>query len=130
MKQGSTDDPFAEEPEPVPDAEQDQANAAAEHHSGPRKISTASDTEPVSKSRTLPYIYKRDAVKEGRTQRPVYLRDYNENRIPDLIDDVEAELNEDTTKTDILEAAMETAIDNPRLVADTLRTERYGYDWE
>jgi hypothetical protein len=152
MKQGSTDDPFAEEPASRPDADDSDDDAQAEEgvevstattetrdwddsttRSTRSDIDSSDDTESASDSshsRTLPYIYKRDAVKQHRSQRPVYLRKYNEKRIPDLKAAVEDDLGEDVTKTDVLEAAMETALDNPKLVARTLRTERYGYDWE
>jgi hypothetical protein len=141
MKQGSTDDPFAEDPASSAEAASspEQTETTNEKRSSSNTAlqspsSQPSDSEDTSRdtsaSRILPYIYKRDAVKEGRTQRPVYLREYNEDRIPELIDTVEEHLGEEVTKTDLLEAAMETAIENPELVAEILRTERYGYDWE
>lgn len=143
MKQGSTDDPFAEDPEPRSETEAGQeqtepgiGNSIANDSTPQSPGANATETNPddpsstSSTSRTLPYIHKRGAVKEGRTQRPVYLRPYNEDRIPELIDAVEEQLGEEITKTDLLEAAMETAIENPRIVAAILRTERYGYDWE
>ncbi|AQL44616.1 hypothetical protein BV210_17745 (plasmid) [Halorientalis sp. IM1011] len=144
MKQGSTDDPFAEAPdtgdksEPTePDSSDEQSEDTpnrGESGSVPtqteRTGTERDDSSETSFSRTLPYIYKRDAVKENRSQRPVYLREYNETRIPELVDAVAAALGEEVTKTDVLEAAMETAIENPDQVADILRTERYGYDWE
>ncbi|WP_246989087.1 hypothetical protein [Halorientalis marina] len=143
MKQGSTDDPFAEdsdEDEPDSDSEVGRSTQDPPASESPVNAQGAAtpatepddDDEPAAKSfsQTLPYIYKRDAVKEHRSQRPVYLRDYNEARIPELKDAVEGDLGEEVTKTDVLEAAMETALDHPELVAATLRTERYGYDWE
>jgi hypothetical protein len=160
MKQGSTDDPFADDAETNRDAETnpgdeagtersaaeetDQSEAADSSSSQSSREATATeasteestdtggDSGSVGKSggRTLPYIYKRDAVKEGRSQRPVYLREYNEERIVQLVDDVEGLLATEVTKTDVLEAAMETAIENPELVVETLKSERYGYDWE
>ena len=141
MKQGSTDDPFAEDPAPSAEAvsSPEQAETSNEKslssNTAPQSPSSQpSDSEDTSRDtsepRILPYIYKRGAVKEGRTQRPVYLREYNEDRIPELIDAVEEHLGEEVTKTDLLEAAMETAIENPELVTEILRTERYGYDWE
>ena len=139
MKQGSTDDPFAEDSTEVEatgeptadtgDADRDDA-ADSEQASEATAGERGSDGDETPVSRTIPYIYKRDAVKERRSQRPVYLREYNEERIPSLVDAVEAELGDDVPKTDVLEAAMEAAIENPRLVAEILRSERYGYDWD
>lgn len=123
MKKGSTDDPFADDPEPI-----DTPSTPSDTQTVEIEEEEADSTS--TRGRTLPYIYKRGAVKEDRNQRPVYLREYNERRISDLVTDVEGQLGEDVTKTDILEAAMETAIENPQLVAEILRTERYGYDWE
>lgn len=141
MKQGSTDDPFAEDPAPSAEAASapEQTETETEKSSSSNTALQSSNSQPsesedtsrdTSVSRILPYIYKRDAVKEGRTQRPVYLREYNEDRIPELMDAVEERLGEEVMKTDLLEAAMETAIENPELVTEILRTERYGYEWE
>lgn len=137
------DDPFAEEPVPSSEEseqteENNEGGSSMSDNTTLQSIKSESrqktDTDDTSSdhsiSRVLPYIYKRDAVKEDRTQRPVYLREYNEARITELVADVEGCLGEEITKTDLLEAAMETAIENPQLVADILRTERYGYDWE
>jgi hypothetical protein len=129
MKQGSTDDPFADDPERAETPAADPDADSPSRRTG-RTDSAEPDTTQDDGSPAIPYIYMRDAVKEGRNQRPVYLRECNEDRIPELVDAVEDLLGEDVTKTDVLEAAMETAIENPDLVAETLRTERYGYDWE
>lgn len=141
MKEGLGDDPFAEDTTASKsessatdsvqtDTEDQSANTGVEQ-SGARSDVSPTDTASESTGgRTLPYIYKRDAVKDGRSQRPVFLRDYNEDRIPELINAIEDDLGESVPKTDVLEAALETAIENPEMVAATLRTDRYGYDWE
>ena len=141
MKEGLGDDPFADETTDSQSNSSDSKSVTPEtgaqsestdvEQTDARSEVTQTDTASESTgSRTLPYIYKRDAVKDGRSQRPVFLRDYNEDRIPELKDTVEEDLGESVPKTDVLEAALETAIENPEMVAATLRTDRYGYDWE
>ena len=141
MKEGLGDDPFADDttgPESESSATDSVQSDTSDQsvHADVEQADTQPEVDPTDNAsestgkRTLPYIYKRDAVKDGRSQRPVFLRDYNEDRIPELTDAVEDDLGESVPKTDILEAALETAIENPEMVAATLRTDRYGYDWE
>ncbi|WP_415383534.1 hypothetical protein [Halosimplex sp. TS25] len=169
MKQGSTDDPFAEEPqdgdagdEPDEPAEPDAADGDAVADDRPdadgedsapatgsidpasttadsgsasaeRERTDASDesgssgSDATSERQTLPYIHARDGVKEGRTQRPVFLRDHVEAGIGDLVAEMEAELDADVYKTDVTEAAMAVAQENPELVLAKL--EEWGYGW-
>jgi hypothetical protein len=131
MKRGSTDDPFAEEskadedgssPEPA-DGSDEASNepiTAIENDSGER-----SDSE---RSRSLPFIHARDGVKDGRTQRPVFLRDDVEQGIDDLVARMESELDEDVYKTDVTEASMIVAQEHPELVLELL--EAWGYGWD
>jgi len=146
MKQGSTDDPFAEEPteadddteshaddrpsdEPDPSAASDDGDSA--ERTGDRTPDTdASEVEstPGNVQRgSLPYIHARDGVKDGRTQRPVFLREHVETGIDDLLAEMEAELGEDVYKTDVTEAAMAVAQEHPELVLAKL--EEWGYGW-
>jgi hypothetical protein len=134
MKQGSGDDPFAEE-EPD-DGDELEADPGVE---ASPDTDTAS-TDPLGESepneapapetgrRSLPYIHSRDGVKDGRTQRPVFLRDHVEAGIGELVDRVEADLGEDVYKTDVTEAAMVVAQNNPELVRAQL--EEWGYGWD
>ncbi|WP_436928169.1 hypothetical protein [Halosimplex amylolyticum] len=180
MKQGSTDDPFAEEPRnegadedrdaetPRDGAEEprdddagdepatadadstDSASQASAPTAGSIDRSSSSvtggsapadrdrtgsdastDPEPsggeAAQRQTLPYIHARDGVKDGRTQRPVFLRDHVEAGIDDLVAEMEAELGADVYKTDVTEAAMAVAQENPELVLAKL--EEWGYGW-
>ncbi|MFC7143055.1 hypothetical protein ACFQMA_24975 [Halosimplex aquaticum] len=161
MKQGSTDDPFAEEPrddgdedaadadsdtadadDRAPDSEDstpatgsiDPASASASGGSAPadrERTDAEADPEPSdaegTQRQTLPYIHARDGVKDGRTQRPVFLRDHVEAGIDDLVAEMEAELGADVYKTDVTEAAMAVAQENPDLVLAKL--EEWGYGW-
>jgi hypothetical protein len=174
MKQGSTDDPFAEDPvdglEPSEEAESGDERASSEERAsagepGPANetadpapersgstagpptgsvtdtqtatdaASTASDRSGTAESsrsdgqqrQSLPYIHARDGVKDERTQRPVFLRDHVESGIDGLVAEVEAEVGEDVYKTDVTEAAMAVALENPELVLAKL--ESWGYGW-
>lgn len=143
MKQGSTDDPFAEdadtESEEAPDsgehteAETDRAGVEESNGVGTEQPPIGGDTEPDEdrgqsedrQMRSLPYIHARDGVKDGRTQRPVFLRDHIEAGIDELVMQMESELGEDVYKTDVTEAAMAIAQENPELVLAKL--EEWGY---
>jgi hypothetical protein len=121
MKEGIGDDPFDDEnedTEPQPSIGSEESGAAEQ----------VSQEDSQQARRSLPYIHSRDSVKEDRQQRPVFLREQTEEGISDLVDAVEDNLGEDVYQTDVLEAAMEVALDHPDLVAEKCR--EYGYDWE
>jgi hypothetical protein len=67
-------------------------------------------------------------VKDGRTQRPVFLREHIEDGIDELLEQMEAELSESVYKTDVTEAAMAVAQENPELVLTKLK--EWGYGWD
>lgn len=122
MKQGSADDPFAEDDE--------ESEPEPESAVGTTDRSTVESDTSASSSvqrQSLPYIHARDGVKDGRTQRPVFLREHVEAGIDELVDEMEAELGEDVYKTDVTEAAMAVAQENPELVLEKL--EEWGYGW-
>jgi len=133
MKQGSTDDPFAEEPAET-DAEEDgdtedavQETQAEPSTAGSSPDQTTTESETEATRRSLPYIHARDGVKDGRTQRPVFLRDHIEDGIDELVSEMEAEFGEDVYKTDVTEAAMAVAQAHPELVVEKL--DEWGYGW-
>ena len=139
MKQGSTDDPFAEDPADEQTSDDgtesgDETEAVDETVSTDSSPDAVSDRPGTNSTRTeaqqrhsLPYIHARDGVKDGRTQRPVFLRDHVETGIDGLVAEVEAEVGEDVYKTDVTEAAMAVALENPELVLAKL--ESWGYGW-
>jgi hypothetical protein len=158
MKQGSADDPFADEPtggdDGGTDTEKVDEGSRTDEDTGPdegieptratEEVPTGRDSEQSARAGTdadasgresarrvqrgsLPYIHARDGVKDGRTQRPVFLRDHVESGIDDLVAEMEAELGEDVYKTDVTEAAMAAAQENPELVLAKL--EEWGYGW-
>ena len=131
MKQGSADDPFAddasEEPGSKKGPELETNNQGVETGLAPTETDRSTDTTASSQTRSLPYIHSRDGVKDGRTQRPIFLRDHIEEGIDDLVTQMEEEFGEDVYKTDITEAAMAVAQENPSLVREKL--DEWGYGW-
>ena len=125
MKQGSADDPFADDTEAETESET-EGRAAETGRISPEDDRSA-DTTASSQNRSLPYIHSRDGVKDGRTQRPIFLRDHIESGIDDLLTRMEGEFGEDVYKTDITEAAMAVAQENPELVREKL--DEWGYGW-
>lgn len=137
MKQGSADDPFADEvtddtDEPTEADATETLNPATEvdqHEEATGATSDEALSGPKETARTtrqsLPYIHARDGVKDGRTQRPVFLREHIEEGIGELLTEMETELDEEVYKTDLTEAAMAVAQEHPELVVAKL--EEWGY---
>jgi len=130
MKQGSADDPFADdEPEETAADPPNESETSNPETDAGLSSDESAPTEPTaaSQSRSLPYIHARDGVKDGRTQRPVFLREHIEAGIDDLLAQMEAEFGENVYKTDITEAAMAVAQEHPELVQEKL--DEWGYGW-
>ena len=138
MKQGSADDPFADEPTTnQEDNEESEGNGQSTAQSSrPDSVDSNSNFQSKkteqetanSQPHSLPYIHSRGGVKDGRTQRPVFLRDHIEDGIDELLEQMEEEVGESVYKTDVTEAAMAVAQENPKLVLAKL--EEWGYGWE
>jgi hypothetical protein len=64
-------------------------------------MSESNTTESVTE---LPYKYRRNSVKEGRTQQPVFLQDETEALIEGTVNEIESQFDEDVYKTDVVEA--------------------------
>jgi len=132
MKQGSADDPFADDSSEETDAEKEPELETGNQRTETGIASTETDrsigSTTSSQTRSLPYIHSRDGVKDGRTQRPIFLRDHIESGIDDLVTQMEEEFGGDVYKTDITEAAMAVAQENPELVREKL--DEWGYGWD
>jgi hypothetical protein len=134
MKQGSADYPFAEDLDEPADGEREEETddrlRSGDEQESTGGSSTEDDTgdNSTDNSKTLPYIYARDSVKDGRQQRPIFLRDEIEDGIPALVSELESSLGEDVYRTDVLEAAVVVAQRNPELVEEAL--EEWGYGWQ
>jgi hypothetical protein len=132
MKQGSADDPFADDAAEEPETENatgvEAESLPIETELPSSETGDATDQASSSQTRSLPYIHSRDGVKDGRTQRPIFLRDHIEEGIEELVAQMEDQFGEDVYKTDITEAAMAVAQENPHLVQAKL--DEWGYGWE
>ncbi|WP_128225195.1 hypothetical protein [Halobacteriaceae bacterium SHR40] len=137
MKQGSTDDPFAEEPQDEANEVAESTEANGDHSDEDNQDAYASSQSSGSENETtdesmdtqksLPFIYARDSVKDDRQQRPIFLRDDVEDGIPELVDKLESSFDENVYRTDVLEAAVLVAQQNPELVEEVLG--EWGYGW-
>ncbi len=142
MKQGSTDDPFAEDTtsETGTDTDDDTGESTTKDPEmqpsqdatagGTAEASSVADTDDDngSEASRLPYIYARDSVKDGRQQRPIFLRDEIEDGIPELVGELEDRFGENVYRTDVMEAAVEVAQEHPDLLEAKL--EEWGYGWD
>jgi hypothetical protein len=142
MKQGSTDDPFAEDTtsETGTDTDDDTGESRIKDpETQPSQDTTAggtaeesnaagTDDDSGSEASRLPYIYARDSVKDGRQQRPIFLRDGIEDGIPELVGELEDRFDENVYRTDVMEAAVEVAQEHPDLLEAKL--EEWGYGWD
>ena len=112
MKSGAGDDPFAEdssEAEDTPqDADTEQEDVASEETRSDSGSSSPSITDPSGQAQTqsLPYKYRRDSVKQGRNQQPVFLQSETEELIEETISRVEERFDENIYKTDVVEAML------------------------
>ena len=130
MKQGSADDPFAEDSAAETgddDQSEEETNSASSASSEGSQPLANNSSQTVTQTQSLPFIHARDGVKDGRKQRPVFLREHVEDGIDDLVDQMEDEFGETVYKTDVTEAAMVVAQENPELLLDVL--EEWGYGW-
>lgn len=131
MKKGSADDPFADdEPGEGPEETTTEGRTGSQDTDSERSSNEptlSTESTGSSQSRSLPYIHSRNGVKDGRNQRPVFLRDHVEDGIDDLVAQMEAEFGENVYKTDVTEAAMAIAEEHPELVTEKL--DEWGYGW-
>lgn len=116
MKDGTGGDPFA-------DDATDTDNLTAD--SGDTATAEPAET-PATETASLPYIYARETVKEGRDQVPFFLREHVQDLEDEFIDDLEERLGETVYKADAREAALVTVYNNYLdEVAELLR--EWGY---
>lgn len=130
MKQGSADDPFADDPTDEHEGDEQVDKEGVSESTEPSEESQPSiqkSGHTATQTQSLPFIHARDGVKDDRKQRPVFLREHVEDGIDDLVDQMEDEFGETVYKTDVTEAAMVVAQENPELLLKVL--EEWGYGW-
>ncbi|MBX0324284.1 hypothetical protein EGH21_14735 [Halomicroarcula sp. F13] len=137
MKSGTGDDPFADDPaeddeEPADEHVESSSGTEISADSRPasdigQSTATTPDTDrgrSVDTVSELPYKYRRDSVKEARTQQPMFLQETTEDLIEDTVDEMETEFDEDVYKTDVVEALLVAGAEGSTPAA-VLR--RWGY---
>lgn len=131
MKEGTGGDPFADdltdsepatEPDPEPETE-----IASTTESGTDSESETSSTPETTTVPDLPYIYRRDTVKEDRDQVPFFLRDHVRDLEDEFIDNLEDRLETNVYKADAREAALEIVYEN-HVAEAAERLRDWGYD--
>lgn len=126
MKDGTGGDPFADDPiesteEP---ADTDETRTADPMTETTTRNQTATNEDTT---RELPYIYRRETVKEGRDQVPFFLKKDSRDLEEEFIENLEERLDMNVYKADAREAALKVVMQNHVAeVADRLR--EWGYD--
>lgn len=143
MKPGSGDDPFADdddideesEDDLLDDADEEAATTPLEEDEGvttptPDPTSTATPgvpDHPSEESATLPWIHRRDGVKDDRDHKTIHYTEHTVKRERrELRPALEEELGDDVELTDAREAAYLVGMDHVDEVATVLR--EWGYD--
>lgn len=133
MKSGAGSDPFAENGDDESTAEQktaDREPGETPELASDRDSRTTSSPEEVQDTNTeteddLPYIYRRNGVKDKRRMIQYFLREETEQIETDAQRAVEDELGTDVYLTDIREALVRVGAKHTDEVADELRD--WGY---
>lgn len=139
MKSGSGDDPFADDdggsdaddideehtPKPVDDPDQEDAPVPE-----PRSTATSGIPDhPSNESSRLPWIHRRDGVKDDRDHKTIHYAEHTVKRErQELRPALEQQLGGDVDLTDAREAAYLVGMGHIDEVADVLR--EWGYDIE
>jgi flagellar biosynthesis/type III secretory pathway M-ring protein FliF/YscJ len=122
MKDGPGSDPFSD------DEDQDDGDeATTESKSEPEPETPETEMNTTEK---YPYVLRRDTVKDERDNEHVaFLRDEFADLEQDIVSDVADELDmrvKDVSVTDIREAMVQVASENPERMAEVLLD--WGYD--
>ena len=141
MKSGSGDDPFAEdddvEDDPVDDVadtDTDAGDPFDEQSTTPEPDPTSTTLpsipdHPADESSRLPWIHRRDGVKDDRDHKTIHYAEHTVRRERrELRPALEKRLGDDVELTDAREAAYLVGMDHLDEVADVLR--EWGYDIE
>ena len=127
MKEGPGEDPFADDPSD----EQVDSEPNADTETTPESDSEpAPDTTDTMSTNEIPYVIRRQTVKEDRGNEHVaFLRDEYAELEDQIRADVADELDmrsKDVSVTDLREAFVELAAENPDAIAGIL--ESWGYE--
>lgn len=140
MKSGAGSDPFDDESDPDQDASQSEeknakaADETAEEETEPETETSsksddveASDPANLSTREDIPYIFRRNGVKDNRRMIQYFLRDDTEDLEDEVKQAVEEDLDTDVYLTDLREALVRVGAEHVDEVADELREWGYRY---
>lgn len=127
MRTGTGSSPFEDEDEET--EEEDVADTTADRPTSTETSSTrrseSATTDPSTEKDDLPYIFRRERVTEDREQTGIRLQAETVDLLDELVDEQDGRFDRAVQKTDVKEAAIIAAAENPEIVADVL--ERWGY---
>jgi flagellar biosynthesis/type III secretory pathway M-ring protein FliF/YscJ len=122
MKDGPGSDPFSDDED---QADGDEATTESKSEPEPETPETEMNT-----TEKYPYVLRRDTVKDERDNEHVaFLRDEFADLEQDIVSDVADELDmrvKDVSVTDVREAMVQVASENPERMAEVLLD--WGYD--
>lgn len=137
MKSGAGSDPFADDDEGASQSEEKNGQEASTTAEGKTERKTEDDStsdsleESESMSRSgredLPYIFRRNGVKDDRKMIQYFLRDDTEDLEAEVKRAVEQDLDTDVYLTDLREALVRVGAEHVDEVADELREWGYRY---
>lgn len=128
MKEGTGGDPFADtDSEESDTASKPNTTETEDTDSEAPTTDTQTSTTTDESAAVLPYIYRRDTVKEDRDQIPFFLRDHVQQAEADFIDELEDRLGTSVYKADAREAALEIAYET-QVAEVAARLREWGYD--
>lgn len=137
MKQGSADDPFADDSLEDSSDERTASTAGAgsdsqtttEPDTSTIETGSPADDGPGETGHSLPWLYRRENARDGRGKtKQLHLQQSTAQREGTFKSELENRVGQTVQLTDIREAALLVAMDHVDEVADQLR--EWGYDFE
>lgn len=128
FKDGASSDPYGDEEDADTESDEAARTATADLEDSSSTSSTPDPHTSSSETSTLPWIYRRSSITDGRTTVQLHLQDTTERRETEFQSKVESELDESVKKADVREAAYLVGMTHLDEVANQLR--EWGYDFD
>ena len=139
MKQGSADDPFADDDSETesptePTTSQEQTETATDSTTAQSVAESTTATESSGSAspetgHSLPWLYRRENARDGRDKtKQLHLQQSTAQQESAFKSAVESEVGQAVQLTDLREAAILVAMDHVDEVGDQLR--EWGYDFD
>lgn len=127
MKSGAGSDPFDDDDEGASQSEEKNGQEASTTAEGKTERKTEDESMSRSDREDLPYIFRRNGVKDDRKMIQYFLRDDTEDLEAEVKRAVEQDLDTDVYLTDLREALVRVGAEHVDEVADELREWGYRY---